>query len=236
MNKRFCPKCGAADKPLVKGFCLNCFLKDHPDLVKVDSFLDLEQCKTCGKVRVKGHWVEPSNTNLVEFIQSETKIKELKDVEIEVELEILDEKKTQAEIMVKGVLDDAPVVLEKETLIRFKTVLCDPCMRVTSHYREAIVQVRGEKDTPKNLFEKAFRLVNTVLANEYRKDPLARIVEVHDYKFGFDVWIGSKRAGKIVAESLAREFKGKVKVSSKLHGVDKHGKEKYRFTFSVRIS
>lgn len=236
MNKRFCPKCGATDKPLVKGFCLDCFLKDNPDLVKVEPVFELEQCKKCGKVRIKGQWIEPTSKHLVEFVRSKVKVKELKEVKVGVELIILSETETRADILVKGVINSSLITVEKEALLKFKKALCDPCMRISSQYHEAILQVRGEKETPKSRFEKAFRDVNRLLAAEYRKDPLARIVEVQDHKYGFDVLIGSKRAGRVVAEALAKDFKGRVKVSSKLRGVDKRGKKKYRFTFAVRIS
>ena len=236
MIERFCPKCGATGKPLIKGFCLNCFLRNHPDLVKVDKVLDLGQCKRCGKVRVKSHWVELTNMHLIEFVESMVKVKELKDVDIGVEFEILNDKQTKAKILVKGVLDGSMVTFEKEALIKFKSVVCDPCMRINSSYREATLQVRGFEGTPKSHFEQAFREVNSILAAEYKKDPLARIVKVEDLKHGFDVWIGSKRAGKIVVESLAKQFKGKIKASTTLYGVDKQGKKKLRYTFMVRIN
>jgi len=237
MNKKFCPKCGATDKPLIKGFCLNCFLQDHPEIVQIDREIEFERCKKCGRIRVKGSWVEEREENLMEIVLSKLKLKEFSKPEIEIDFEWLDEASGnyKAEIKVKGEIDNQKVEVKRETLLKAKTVVCDPCMRLTSQYHEAILQIRGGKETAKKEFQDVLLQVNSLLATEEKKDSLAKVVELHWKKNGFDVWIGSKHAAKIVAEKLAKKFKSKVTVSSKLLGRDREGREKYRFTFCVRL-
>ena len=236
MNKRFCPKCGATDKPLVKGFCLDCFLEDHPNLLLLPAEIKVETCKKCGKIRVKGKFVEQSEENLISLVLSQLKMDEIEGPQITVELLPLDDGKTLAKVFVEGRIDGAEVELEKETMLLAQTVLCDPCMRVSSQYHEGILQIRGDRKTPKQKFDELLVQVNSILAAEEKKDALAKIVEIHPQKTGVDVWIGSKHATRLVAEKLAKEFGTKPVVSTKLLGQDKQGKEKHRFTYLVRIS
>ena len=99
-----------------------------------------------------------------------------------------------------------------------------------------ILQIRGDRKTPKERFEEQVIKVNGWLATEEKKDALARATDIKWQKTGVDLLIGSKHATKLAAEKLAREFGTKVVVSSKLLGQDKQGKEKHRFTYLVRIN
>lgn len=236
MNKRFCPKCGATDKPFVKGFCLDCFLEDHPNLLEIDKELQVESCKHCGKIKAKGKFVEDNEENLIALVESRLKINEVSKPKSLIDIIPLDEDKALAKIMVEGEIDGEPVHLRKEVSLRFKTGLCDPCMRVSSQYHEGILQIRGDKKTPKKKFEEALLAVQALLSAEEKKDSLARVVEIHWQKTGVDVWIGSKHGTKQAAEKLAKSYGSKVVVSAKLLGQDKQGKEKHRFTYLVRIN
>jgi NMD protein affecting ribosome stability and mRNA decay len=236
MNKRFCPKCGSTDKPFVKSFCLDCFLEDHPDLVFLPPEIKVETCKHCAKIRVKGKFIEQSEENLINLVLSQLKISEVEEPKTTVELLPLEDGKTLAKVFVEGRLNGAPVELEKEAMLLAKTVLCDPCMRVSSQYHEGILQIRGDKKTPKERFEEQVLKVGAWLASEEKKDALARVTEIKWQKTGVDVLIGSKHATKLAAEKLAKEFGTKTVVSSKLLGQDKQGKEKHRFTYLVRIN
>lgn len=236
MNKRFCPKCGATDKPFVKGFCLDCFLEDHPNLLAIDKEIQVEVCKKCSKIKVKGKFVEDNEENLISLVESNLKVNEVSQPKTLIDIIPLDEGKALAKILVEGEIEGEKVYLRKEVSLLFKTGLCDPCMRVTSQYHEGILQIRGDKKTPKKKFEEVLLEAHALLSVEEKKDPLARVVEIHWQKTGVDVWIGSKHGTKIVAEKLAKGFGTKVVSSAKLLGQDKQGKEKHRFTYLVRIN
>lgn len=232
MNKRFCPKCGATDKPFIKGFCKDCYLEDN-ELITVDKVIYIERCKRCNKLSLQGKWAEYTNENISSFIESKIKVNELNEVKIDFEYLPFNDKKI-AKIIVIGEVDGSIISLEREALIDFKDVLCKACSRISARYYEAILQVRGN-ETDKT-FNALKMKMDRMLSKMQREDSLAQVVELNEIKNGFDALIGSNRAARMIAESFAKEFNSKVVVSKRLHTTDKQGKRVYRFTYLVRVS
>lgn len=233
LNK-FCPKCGATKGEFIKGFCKNCYLRDHK-IIDVPNEMEVEHCKSCNAVRLKGKWVMQSEGAIKKFVEGKVRAKEINNPEIFVDLNPLEDGRTEAMVTVKGLIESKPIIVKKSILLKPKTNLCDPCMKLISNYHEAIVQFRYDKKPDERDVGEKLGLIEEMLKKQRNKDSLAGIVNSTVLQKGFDVCIGSKRAGKLVAEYFANKYGTKITYSSKLTGVDKMGKEKYRYTFCVRV-
>ncbi len=170
---------------------------------------------------------------VLHWVKGKIKVKELENVRFF--LEPTDEEKS---IWVKGkVLGEiAEKLVEKPVIIEIKmrSMLCQDCSKLSANYYEAVIQLRLDS-MPKKDWKKILGETNRLVEQQYKADSLARVTNVLQLKNGFDVYVGSKRAGKTVSEQLARKFNGKITRSFSLAGVDKSGNTKKRFTFLVRI-
>lgn len=229
---KLCPKCGATDAQFIGEFCKNCYLHDR-EIISIDNELDVDRCNRCGKIRRKGKMIEENNLNLEEFITSKVRVKEIADPEISVEVVPIDKKSSDARVSVKGIIGKTPLIVAKSVKIKFRDGICDACMKLSSRYYESTVQFRYGGKPDADAVKKTMDKVEEILSGLRKTDSLAGVVDTSQSPNGFDVLIGSKRAGRIVAEKLAQG--SKVAISSTLAGVDKKGKTKYRVTYCVRI-
>ena len=214
MPETFCPKCGKKTRKLVRGFCASCYGEDHT-LVELPRELVVERCKRCEKVRLSGKWVVQEQASLEQWIAGKSKSKELAGPQYKVSLEPQESGTTIASGNVTGTIDGIELAANASTVLKPNTVLCDPCMRVTSNYFECVIQLRYEKN-PSD--EEVKRRLNSFPTRK-----------------GLDVHIGSHRAGKQIAERLAREHHSTIERSNTQTGVDKNGKAKKRYTYCVRL-
>ncbi len=235
MNKRFCPKCGKESNQFFKNFCLNCFLEDHPNLVEIDKEIVIDHCKRCNQIRIRFNWVEQSPENLVEIVNEKLKVKDLENFVVKVKLIPFDKGKSIAKIKIEGELEGSKLFLERESILKPQSLICDACMKVSSNYHEGIIQIRGTKKTSLLELEEALLKLKEFLAFEEEKDSLAKIVGLKKVPNGFDVLIGSNKASKHVSVKLAKEYKVKYVYSNKLIGETDDGSRKYRNTYCVRI-
>ncbi len=230
----FCPKCGTTEGSFIKGFCKKCFLEDHK-LIEIDKELWIVHCKRCNKIKVRWQWVNQSEGSLRELAESKIKIRELLNSKIDLELTPKEDGTTIALITVIGEIDNKPLKVSEEVLLKPKEVLCDNCAKIAGNYYESILQIRfREKPTQKQVGKKIDE-VRKLISYEKTSNPLAEIVNLVKEKNGFDVYIGSKHAGRIVAERLARKYNSKIIRSYKAKGVDKKGKPRNRFTYCVKV-
>ncbi|MFH1256833.1 MAG: 60S ribosomal export protein NMD3 [Candidatus Diapherotrites archaeon] len=233
MNE-FCPRCGSTEGPFFKGFCQKCFLGQN-ELIQIEPELRVKHCTRCGRVQLTGRWQEQESLALAGLVKSKVKPAHALNPSIEVELIPLENGSSKALIEVEGEVEGKKIVAEKEVLVKPEKTICDACMRLSSDYREAVLQVRFEETPSQKRFDEMVREVEGVLMQLQKKDALAKAVKISKEQKGVDFWIGSKRGGKIAAEKLAKKYSSKVVRSSTLTGVDKKGKAKKRFTFCVRV-
>lgn len=232
--KRFCPRCGREAERTIKGICLECFLEKNP-VLELPEELKFEQCRNCGKSRFKGKWLSPSKDELRGFIASRAKPRGLLKPTIEVILAREGEFPLKATVRVGGKIEGENISLEREVCILPVQAQCDGCMRVSSYYHEAVLQVRFGERPSRQLRAETEDKVRTFLEGLHSADSLAAVVDVKEDRKGFDVLVGGKRAARRTAEFLARKSGSKIKTSYTLTGVSKDGKEKKRFTFCVRL-
>jgi len=227
----FCPLCGRADGRFIKGLCEECFLKKHR-LVEIPDAVEFEECRDCAKVRVSGKFVPFNEDSLKAIVEKKIKVKGLEQETVAVKISKDEEGFVFANVAVKGIAGNAPLFFEKEVRLEAKVVQCDSCMRLASQYHEAIIQLRGKGK--KELKKMLDALVGFVKSQRAR-DGLAVVTEVSEEKTGYDLKVGSKKAAQNAARQMRLSFGAETKVSSKLLGRDKNGREKHRFTFLVRL-
>lgn len=235
MSKKFCPKCGAVEGIFIGQFCKQCYLQDHK-VAELPEALVIEVCKNCGKFKWKGKWHVQETNGIRQFVESKVKLDPaLNNPKVLVELEPNDDGTTTADVHVNGIIGRSPINVIRTALLKPKSVLCDPCMRMSSYYHEAILQLRYPKKPTGQQRSNAVRVVEAVMRTESKRDQLAGIVDIKGARNGLDFLIGSKRAAKAAADRIAREQGTSVIRSHKVTGVERSGKEKKRYTFCVKI-
>jgi len=231
--KKFCPRCGKETDNLVGKECLDCFLKDAKLFTIKSQKVNL--CKHCSKTIIKGHWEDFSEKLIEDDIISKVKINKeinLENPKILVDLEKKDEREYEALVKVKGFVSGNLVEQEKVIAIMLGDTTCDACMKLNAEYREAIIQLRG-KDLEES--KQMMKIALDLLDKEREKDSLSGTSKVIKLKTGYDLWIGSKKAAVKVSRYMAKLYDVELKVSSKLIGQEQSGKQKYRFTFCVKL-
>jgi len=232
--KEFCPSCGIEQGPFIKGLCLNCF-KEKKELVIAPIELKLDKCKHCQNVLISGVWKSPEEENLIKFVEKKVKIIEILNPKISTKIIPLEEEKFNAKIIVEGVLDSIPLVIEKDILLNSKITTCTSCSKVFGNYFEAIIQIRVESKD-KTLIDQKIAQAQKFFEPLKNKNSLAQIVKIVGLKNGVDLYVGSNSAAKKVVGFMENTAKGKVVLSTTLHGFDKRkGKSIYRNTYCLRF-
>ncbi|MFA5357564.1 MAG: NMD3-related protein [archaeon] len=234
--KKFCPKCGKETDWLIKGKCRDCFLATE-NIFSIKNVSDKVQlCGRCAKILIQGKWIESSEKAIEKEIESKIKtINDLQEPKIFIQVKKTENRNKKEEfyanVRVMGIIDSQIVEQEKGFVVEIQGNICDPCMRLASDYREAIIQLRtGSKKESEEMLHQAEKLIK----EEKQNDPLSAIVKTVKVRNGFDLWVGSKKASVKVSNKLAKFYETKSIVSSKLIGRTKDGGEKYRFTFCVK--
>jgi len=230
---KFCPKCGKDTEELFNSLCSECFLKDEkPAELPLEIFF--ESCKNCGKVKVKGKWTYFEPELLAGIALQNLKSKKLDSIMSKVELFEKPEG-WKAAVKVFGKMRKNKIEFSLETLMRPRTMLCDACMRISSDYYEATVQVRFDKRPSHEELAEKLKECSDFLFKMQKNDSLSQIVKAKELKNGLDVFVGGRRAAKQLAEHLARPKGQKIIVSTTLAGIDKKGHDWSRFTYCVRV-
>ena len=228
--EQFCVKCGKTTDALIKGMCVNCYLKRN-ELFEVKDF-GIEICVKCGKMKVKGRWGAYNFDAISEEVSS--KIKFLLSVDqpkINVAIEPITDIDFNSTINVAGFIDGVLVEQKLDYPFSLNKVSCDACMKIVSNYREAIIQLRA------NTFEESEEMLDvtkTFLSEEQAKDSLAAAIKVAKFPKGFDLWIGSNKGAYKVVRKLEKLYKVKALESKKLIGEDQSRRLKYRFTYCLK--
>ena len=235
MKGRFCPKCGATDKPFHGGFCLDCFLEDHPGLVDAED-VTVKKCMHCLRVKSRGEWENGSPESVEGIIRSHIKTS-LEDAEITLDLLKQTQKEEEYDVTVKGVIGSEEVSITKPITLKYEKETCGVCSRKSGDYYEAIIQLRPkEREIDLQRLKSALNFLRNEAHALVKKDRKAEIFRHELTKNGIDIYFGSKRAAKISLQHMQATYHPVVKESYTLRGVDKEtGKNRYSVTYSVRL-
>ena len=232
-GENFCPLCGKKDGRFVKGFCLQCFLRKHR-LVAVPEQLCFQQCTRCDKIRLLGKMLPLDKKAIAMFVEKKVKVRGLENAVVNVSVEETPNRHLVARILVKGIIDSVPLSFEEHLTLTLKSFQCDACMRLSSQYHEAIIQLRAKGKDKRKLKQVLPELIRLVEAQR-ATNSFAAVTETTETKAGFDLKVGSKKAAQSAVKQARKEFNAETKQSSKVLGRDKTGREKHRFTFLVRV-
>ena len=235
MKGKFCPKCGKSNKSFYDGFCVECYINDHPEVMGIDE-LSLKQCPRCLRVFSRGEWESGRPENMEEIISSHVKTS-LDNPKVHVELIEGNNKREIYEITVTGTMGGEEVSLTRETQLRYVKDMCVVCSRKSGNYYEAIIQLRPkEKAADLDKLKSAIVFLRNEARALTKKDRQAEIFRFELVKHGIDVYFGSARVAKIALQHLNSTYNPVVKESYTLRGVNKEtGKKRYSVTYSVRV-
>jgi nonsense-mediated mRNA decay protein 3 len=236
-SSRFCPKCGRGDGAFIGMFCKDCFLKDHPELVRIPDKLEFSRCNRCAKIRPAGKWILWDDHLVEDWLKEKVKVRDLEEPNFSVKMTQDQQKKNEYDVLisVNGVVEGSPLHYEAHTRLFVRGGICNDDMLVNSDYYEAIIQVRfTEKDNEK--IRKVQDEIDKALKPLQKIDTKAVVVKWVPQKNGVDAWIVSRKAAKAAALRVQRAHGGTMSVSGKLIGLDTHtSKTKNRLTFLVRV-
>lgn len=228
--ERFCVKCGVVTNALIKGLCKKCFL-DRNEIFEVRN-INIEFCVKCRKMKVKGKWGAYNLEAVGEEVAKKVHFfMNLDQPKVNVLLEPINETDFDAEIKVAGFLNGVLLEESKHHVFSLNKVSCDPCMKLVSNYREAIIQLRAGSLSEA---ESMLQVTKVFLEEEQAKDSLAASIKIVNLPKGFDLWIGSNKGAYKVVRKLEKLYKVKPITSKKLIGEDRSRKLKYRFTYCLK--
>jgi len=223
--RRFCYKCGALEKdagPLIDGLCQRCFLESIS--VDLPERIELTSCRGCGAFLVQGQWTKiPKEEAVKAEVLRKARLPE--GLKLEVEL-----KGGVALLHISGKVHEmqkVPIEMERSLTIREKFTTCRTCSRKKGGYHEAIVQVRGIP--PDRISEILRELESRLLTDD--EDFITEVVFLEN---GADVYVSTVSLGRKLSSAL-KEMGAKISSTSKLTGLTKDGRRRYRVTFLVRF-
>lgn len=204
-----CPKCGRTEEDVkfLEAFCVDCYPFNLKLPVKK---IEIEICKRCNRMRLKGEWMQLNRRKIEEYVAGKCRG--------EFESVRYDSEKGEVVFTVKK--GDVSVDITKPFKIEMKTVICPDCSKIAGGYYESVIQLRGNEKR----VAKYAKLLMKMLG---RKTFITKTEEKHG---GVDIFAGSTR---VVLDAVA-ELGLRAKITRKLVGT-KEGKRAYRATFSIRF-
>ena len=209
----FCPICGKESK----GICMECYIQKNPTGIRN---FELLTCPKCGKILPDAEEDEKNLKRIVTkniFRGERIKINGLK-------IAYNPDEKSEKFMNLKITLFceyNNKEKFENVSDVRVKVLKtpCPTCSKITGHYCEVILQLRGDREKIKETLNK---LDKKFVSN------------VDELKEGLDVYLISRDYGFSLNKSFADEG-AELKFSSKLWGL-KDGQRVYRDYILIRFS
>ena len=241
MNPKFCPKCGFEETNsnlLIDGFCKKCFSQKNP------IFLGIKEpkiiiCTNCKSYMHKNKWYSSLDYDLLKNIKKiisllmQEKIVFNKKAKItKIEITPLVPKNFQikqklttinAELKIQGLMFNKKLEEIYEIPIKINFSACNLCIKKTSNYYEAILQIR-----PKS--QEVLDFVKKDIAEKKN----AFITKEEHLKYGHNLYLTSQNYAKNLASLLKDKFNAEIKFSYILFG-RKDGKDIYRTTILIKL-
>jgi len=241
MNSRFCPKCGTEESRnnlLIDGLCQKCFSQQNPLLLNFKE-IKLIICSNCYSYMHKNKWYSCLDLNLIKnikkillaiikeklIINPKAKITKLeitplipKDFKIKQRLTNID-----IQLEIQGLMFNKKLKESYEIPIKIDFSICNLCIKKTSNYYEAILQIRPKSKEVLDFIKKDLSQKNK-----------AFITKEEHLKYGYNLYLTSQNYAKNLASLLKDKFNAEIKFSYILFG-KKDGKDIYRTTILVRL-
>ncbi|MEW6748300.1 MAG: NMD3-related protein [Candidatus Micrarchaeota archaeon] len=206
MSSLICPKCGRSSDNVrfIEAFCIDCY----PVKLECPRKMEFEECVRCGKMRIRGEWIEGGKKAISDFIISKCKGA--------FESGAYDPDTQSAAFIMK----ESGLEVERTISLEMKRTICQQCSRMSGGYFEGIVQLRGD---PLKVRGHAVMFVKRLSRKTF-------IAKEEEKEGGLDIFVGSSKA--VVA--LLSDLGIKALITKKLVGTSE-GKRLYRTTFLLRF-
>jgi nonsense-mediated mRNA decay protein 3 len=236
----FCPQCGRENEYLFKGLCHLCFIAQSP-LITLPSELEVEFCTHCTSTHLGGKWKELnlSEDDIIAKTIYEGCIQDMDAEDVNLTLEIVNQKSSVQEIMVKakGKVLEQPLQRECRIKVNINRTICPECSKFVSGYYEAVIQLRADQRPLKpDEIQKADEIISRRLEKLLRKNRMAYLTQRTELKEGVDYYLGSYKAARKISRLLKEQMGGMIRESPRLMGRDKStGKDLFRIWISLRL-
>jgi nonsense-mediated mRNA decay protein 3 len=204
-----CPVCGRTSDRIafIEAFCI----EDYPVNVKVPDRMEMERCKRCGSMHLRGEWMQFNEGKIARLVASRCR-GDFKEATYDVG------RQTAVMTIIK---DGKEIKVERRVPLEMTETICPRCSRISGGYYEGIIQLRG-KDR-----EKMERYAAMLVKRLEKKTFITKTEEKDE---GLDLYVGNSKA---VVE-LMGALGVRTIISKKLVGRDQ-GKRLYRTTFLIRL-
>ncbi len=242
---RQCPKCGTAPtktEPFVEGFCTTCYFDQHP-LITLRRSPEAKICPRCQAYYAGGRWVnqsdQPDETHLFELVCSllDPLFAPSQPASFEVQLKELPEgpfsKAKKLHVEVTAQAEEHTFKEQKVIAIPITQTLCNQCRQTAGGYFEAVVQIRSSAG--KLAPTQADQIAEFISKRLTDSDLPSSSLTISETRGGFDVKCITGRLGRTLAKDLSEQFGLTQKVSSKVVGRTREGKNLRRDTYSLRF-
>jgi len=221
-----CPKCGrkSTEVRFIEAFCVDCY----PYNLKLPESIEIEICKRCGKMRLKGEWIPYKDKfariwpvrKLSNFRYNKNKIEEY--AVSKCRGDFADAKYDIESGKITFIIKKGETEVEVERQLPFKKIItiCPECSRIAGGYYEAIIQLRGD---PKKIAKYSKTIIRVLKTKTF-------ITKTEEKHGGIDIFVGSTKAVLEVCGMLGLH----AIITKKLMG-RREGKRYYRTTFSIRF-
>lgn len=236
----FCVRCGK-EAPLTEALCSDCFLQANAP-VRVPAVVRVEICSHCGARKRGPSWGEPLDS-VEPAIEAE--VREVVDLDprvgrkwgLRLEGGEHDPTNFEFDVVVEGHLSGLPFEVRHPIVVHLQKSTCTRCGRRTGGYYESILQLRAEgRPIQEDERDQAAAIIDRHLTDMRRSGDLdSFLVRASAVKGGWDFYLGTVHAGRVISRSLANELGAAVGESASLVGRDRMGTDLYRVTFAVKL-
>ena len=223
--KKFCPKCGKETEELHESLCGDCYCQKF----KNESYkkkMNVSVCK-CGSLGYSQQWKK--NIMLDDFIDSLVK----KDLEATYKNKTdyifsFERKELQDTIIIKTEVEKSRMKIADYTYVfNIKSKMCPLCSSEKKGYYEAVLQLRGKKETLKDFR----RIVDGAIDLYKGQNSFAKVVGQADKAVDFH--LGTKKVLGRIKKEISSKYNVETKTSFSLYKI-KDGKEITRTTLLIR--
>ena len=242
---RQCPKCGkpaSKSKPFIDGFCTACYFEQHP-LIVLRREPEAKMCPRCQAYYASGRWVhqttQPDEEHLFDMVCSllDPLFTPSQPATFEAQLQDLPEgppaKAKKLQVVVSAQAEEHSFKEQKVLTVPIIQTLCNQCRQSAGGYFEAVLQIRSSAG--KLTQTQADQIAEFISKRLVDSDLPSSSVKMGETRGGFDVKCMTGRLGRTLAKELAETFGLTQKVSSKVVGRTREGKNLRRDTYSLRF-
>ncbi|MCQ2069768.1 MAG: hypothetical protein MJZ68_01380 [archaeon] len=233
----FCVECGIDTDKLIRGMCIDCFLRDRM-LMSLPDHVDLFVCTSCGQYLRHGEWQSMARNKAITHAAREaaTCIKEGRIKGTNSTINPLDDYNISVTLDCNIEIEDFETPAAAATIVRIKNTVCKICSRRSGNYYEAILQIRtAEKSLSAKLQDEVLERVEKFVDDAATTNVNAFITKMEIVPGGVDVYLSLIALGRELTKALGDQYCAETDESSKLVGQTRDGIDMYRVSYLVRL-